>query len=400
MASNPSPSSSSDVEEEEVDNQLPESQPVTKKIKYQIENPSKYQVDEVSAHTAHASHGKTNSVRGGRGEVRGTVCVRGGMQQMHQGGMYHRERNMGRTEEPSSSQVIKGEVEPAELARVQAKLRETELEMQSQKQENEKFIKDLQKSVECPVCLSIPRAPPVPCCQNGHVICSKCREKVDVCGICRITMTNCVSQVATTIIQKIQHPCDFKISGCTTLCSINSITAHEERCGFRPVRCPHWACDENVPLTNLTSHVINMEFSDSCADNYMAKPLPYQEEIEYTRQLDDQDGNSFWRPSLLQLNNITFYLQVEKNGKNKQWYFYVQMEGAASECDHYEALVSVSKYPNSDRHSISYHGKVCPIDIKGAEELDADGYGLNVRDAVMEKIFIVDTSPDVEGLHA
>ena len=38
--------------------------------------------------------------------------------------------------------------------------------------------------------------------------------------------------------------------------------------------------------------------------------LLFQEEIEYTRALDDQDGSSFWRPSLLQFNNITFYLQV------------------------------------------------------------------------------------------
>ena len=57
----------------------------------------------------------------------------------------------------------------------------------------------------------------------------------------------------------------------------------------------------------------------------MAKPLPYQEEIEYTRALDDADGNSFWRPSLLQFFNVTFYLQMEKCGKSKQWYFYVQV---------------------------------------------------------------------------
>ena len=35
-----------------------------------------------------------------------------------------------------------------------------------------------------------------------------------------------------------------------------------------------------------------------------------QEEIEYTRALDDQEGNSFWRPSLLQYQDVTFYLQV------------------------------------------------------------------------------------------
>jgi hypothetical protein len=30
--------------------------------------------------------------------------------------------------------------------------------------------------------------------------------------------------------------------------------------------------------------------------------------------------------------------------------------------------------------------------VAGAEELDQDGCGLNVRDAVMEKIFVVDTA--------
>lgn len=66
------------------------------------------------------------------------------------------------------------------------------------------------------------------------------------------------------------------------------------------MRCPHWACDEQTALTDLTNHVIRWFYnyivvcphftfcSAECGDNYMAKPLPYQEEIEYTRALDDQ----------------------------------------------------------------------------------------------------------------
>jgi len=288
-------------------------------------------------------------------------------------------------DEPSSSQAMTDHLSVASL---QATLREREREILTQKLESERFLKELQDSVECPVCFSIPRAPPVPCCSNGHVICNKCKDKVDVCPTCRVAMTTCVSQVAATIIQRIQHPCDWRDAGCLVRCDISSIHSHEERCGFRQVRCPHWACDEQTALTALTSHVISAE----CGDNYMAKPLPYQEEIEYTRALDDQDGNSFWRPSLLQFQNVTFYLQVEKCGKNKQWYFYVQMEGSETECEQFECQVSVCKFADSERHSISYNGKVCPIDIKGAEELDTAGCGLNVRDAVMEKIFVVDTS--------
>ncbi|XP_023332260.1 uncharacterized protein LOC111704281, partial [Eurytemora carolleeae] len=295
-----------------------------------------------------------------------------------------RDRGRGVEEQISSSQGG----EPAELASLQARLRQREEELYSQREEKERFLRELQDSVECPVCFSIPRTPPVPCCQNGHVICTRCKEKVEVCPTCRIPMSNCVSQVAATIIQRIQHPCDFREAGCDTRCDISSIDEHEESCGFRLVRCPHWACDELVSLTSLTSHVISSE----CGDNYMSKPLPYQEEIEYTRALDDQDGSSFWRPSLLQFNNITFYLQIEKSGKSRQWYFYVQMEGSTSECDKFETQITVCKSSSSDRFSISYYGKVCPIDTKGAEELDNDGCGLNVRDAVMEKIFTVDNT--------
>ena len=90
-----------------------------------------------------------------------------------------------------------------------------EQELEQQRTEAESFLRELQESVMCPVCLSIPRHPPVPCCQvrsgvlieiflndmlqNGHVICAKCKERVEVCPTCRVSMTNCVSQVKITV---------------------------------------------------------------------------------------------------------------------------------------------------------------------------------------------------------
>ena len=60
------------------------------------------------------------------------------------------------------------------------------------------------------------------------------------------------------------------------------------------------------------------------------KQMPYKEEMEYTRALDDEEGNGFWRPSLLEIDGITFYLQVEKLGTTRNWYFYIQMEGEST----------------------------------------------------------------------
>merc|ERR1719319_1759610 len=89
--------------------------------------------------------------------------------------------------------------------------------------------------------------------------------------------------------------------------------------------------------------------------------------MEYTRALDDHEGNSNWRPSMLMYDDVTFYLQVEK--QDKQWYFYVQMEGSAAECEKFETKLSVCKFPSSERQSICYNGKVCPIDVKEHKNL-------------------------------
>ena len=208
MASNPSPSSSSDVSQDrkekltfkyhssQIDEDEQEATPVTKKRRYsptflRITNPGGSSHDEPSS-----SH--CNEVS-----------------------------------EPGDTSAIGGPM--VEVARLQARLVERELELAEQRKEAESFLRELQESVECPVCFSIPRAPPVPCCQNGHVICAKCKEKVEVCPTCRVTMTNCVSQVAATIIQKIQHPCDFREAGCEARCDINSIEEHEQSCRFRLV---------------------------------------------------------------------------------------------------------------------------------------------------------------------
>ena len=44
--------------------------------------------------------------------------------------------------------------------------------------EKSKFEAKLRKLVECPVCLKLPRKGPVPCCANGHVVCSPCFGKM------------------------------------------------------------------------------------------------------------------------------------------------------------------------------------------------------------------------------
>ena len=51
-------------------------------------------------------------------------------------------------------------------------------------------VKELRKSLECPVCLHTPKAGPLYQCENGHILCSGCNGKVQQCPECRVNLPN------------------------------------------------------------------------------------------------------------------------------------------------------------------------------------------------------------------
>ena len=51
-------------------------------------------------------------------------------------------------------------------------------------------VGELRKSLECPVCFHTPKAGPLYQCENGHILCSGCNEKVQQCPECRVNLPN------------------------------------------------------------------------------------------------------------------------------------------------------------------------------------------------------------------
>jgi hypothetical protein len=88
-------------------------------------------------------------------------------------------------------------------------------ELQEERGRLQEVLEEMRSKVECPVCLVVPRAGPVPVCPMGHFICSGCKERRGRegernCPTCRGPMGEAKSLLASVVIENVMHECNNK----------------------------------------------------------------------------------------------------------------------------------------------------------------------------------------------
>jgi len=102
---------------------------------------------------------------------------------------------------------------------------------------------DLEKELECPVCLIIPRSFPIFQCRLGHSICSECHPRLPRpyrsrrCPVCQAKYCNPPTRnfLAEKLIECVRRTCRFDFHGCDfSISDSDSLISHETTCQFRP----------------------------------------------------------------------------------------------------------------------------------------------------------------------
>ena len=60
----------------------------------------------------------------------------------------------------------------------------------SEEENNEETMRDLEDTLECPICLEPAEKPPIYECPVGHLLCSDCFSRVSECPICGQALTD------------------------------------------------------------------------------------------------------------------------------------------------------------------------------------------------------------------
>jgi len=222
------------------------------------------------------------------------------------------------------------------------------------------LMQKVKEKIECPVCLDIPRKSPVPVCPNGHFVCEKCKT-TDSCPSCRASMGQGKSLLAATILEHIDHKCNF--TDCDQSFPTGDLAQHEAICPHRTVTCPRSNCNVTVSLAKLVDHLIN---TPTCCYQ-IRDPLPTQWNGNKYRVTKSEYKNTSWKVKLCHYSGKAFVLNVFKN--NGQYYFVMLMLDCEDECAKFKFEMIIHEKgsdPLESENVVRFQG--CPLSVDSKEE--------------------------------
>jgi len=245
------------------------------------------------------------------------------------------------------------------------------------------IVDKLKEKIECPVCLEIPRAGPVPVCPNGHLVCQECNRGT-TCPTCRVRMGTGKSILATTIIENIEHKCKFV--DCDDYFPVDKVEEHIKVCPHRIVSCPYGNCAAKVGLSKLMDH-LNKE--DCSAQSFpfsleMYHDVPHFPGMWNIKEELQCAANAVWKLNTFSFNDASFCIFLEK--KDGMYFVCCLMFSSENECSKYKIEMAAHEEGSTSEDSevcLKFAGKPVSIDRDRKDFMDL---GLLVSGKAIEKM--------------
>ena len=271
----------------------------------------------------------------------------------------------------------------------------------------------LRRSLECPICLVIPRKVKIFSCQNGHTICEPCLTALPPpqnCpkGGCSHYNPGYRMLVLEGMIERttMEVGCIMAREGCpVTMVQGKMLDEHESKCRFRKVKCICLPCPSEVRIENLLEHVKTFHQASDSVHRGLYNSSAYS----IADRIEGDVGIKTWLPKCFSCYGFNFYAMLRRNGDF--WFFWIFIESDQEEADQLKVYIEISNLKQDFKLEYTCHpvpmmgngGKVsdyvegnCLVLTTGqvkklacVSELDKD---------VLELCISYDVSDDVAGL--
>lgn len=240
---------------------------------------------------------------------------------------------------------------------------------------DEQLIKseELKDVLECPVCLRVPRAPPIFQCARGHVVCGECRPNVTTCPQCRDVMGNIRSLVSEKMLEKIPTSCKFNDHGCQVELMRSHLSEHEKNCGYREINCVDLACQQKIAMSKLLTHLEN----DHETEDFVRVEGP-EYRSHFIVNEDDFTKDIMWISDQLHYDDRYFYRECCRSNDGL-WYIWVYLLGVNSEVNKNRYTCIISIHSCDGEEELSYRSSPLTLDHT-KEDIARSGRGLVFTD--------------------
>lgn len=120
-------------------------------------------------------------------------------------------------------------------------------------------VAGLTSLLECPVCGDYAE-PPILQCRNGHHLCTRCRQRVARCPICRAEKDTNRNLALDHLAEMNLFHCKYRSLGCSASLTIAAKQKHDMSCEYGPCSCVLGAehCSWRGRPEKLVDHILGM----------------------------------------------------------------------------------------------------------------------------------------------
>ena len=247
-------------------------------------------------------------------------------------------------------------------ANCKRKIEENEAAFQRKIKESEAAMKrKIKETIQCTVCLTVPRKGYTLQCQNGHLFCDRCNTDGS-CPYCREPLGQLGGNkriralVSQQIIEAVAIEFECEHTDCEFEAPKDKIASHMKKCTYRKVACPDACCREYVPLRNLLEHmehgrdVLECNIDGLIVEGFLMSTTYYNRKYETS----DWDGRVFT------FQDKHFVMVLTRIDRLYHSYLYILAD--IEEAKNYTVTITAGYGGQTEK--IHRGGQVFPIDAK------------------------------------
>ena len=239
-------------------------------------------------------------------------------------------------------------------------------------------MKELGEALQCPICLLIPQSTPIYQCENGHVICKVCREKISRCPSCRQPLGRIRCMFAERMLEKVPIPCQFAVHGCEVKLQMRYQSGHASECQFREVQCPVRDCNSKTPIGNMMNHIL---LDHHGVENTLVENL-HESHALITEKDFCEDGDVGY---IIFLKHDGHYFFLEQHRIHSQgiFFFWIYFLGSSMEANKYTCKIKICS--EDQRENYIYSGPPISIDVPFKNAFECK-QGLVFADVIAQRL--------------